>query len=166
MAAAGQLDGETIELGGSSDAVGDRVLGLVNDYRTGSLNGTRATVSAIDERRRDLRMQTPDGRVLCVPFAYVEAGRLAHGYSLTIHKALGVTCDRALVLVDESMAREAVYTAMSRVRQRNDLCWAIYAGRDDIAYAPERAPGPLDVVSATIQHGAAQQMAIDSRGRG
>ncbi|MBM3676234.1 MAG: hypothetical protein FJW88_15095, partial [Actinobacteria bacterium] len=166
MAAADQLGGEVIELGGSSYAVGDRVLGLVNDYRTGILNGTRATVSAIDERRRELRLHTTDDRDIRVPFAYVEAGRLAHGYAMTIHKAQGATCDHALVLVDESMSREAVYTAMSRGRQRNDLYLAIDAGRDDIAHAPEIEPDPLGVLSASIQRSAAQQMAIDSRGRG
>lgn len=165
MAAAGRLELETIELGGREYAVGDQVLGLANDYRIGILNGTRATIAAIDERRHELHLRVAEDAVVRVPFAYAEAGHLAHGYATTIHKAQGATCDHALVLVDETMPREAIYTAMSRGRHRNDLYLAIDTGRDDIAHAPEITPEPMTALAASIQRSGAQQMAIDGMGR-
>lgn len=161
MAAAGQLHGEPIHIGGREFAVGDRVLGLANDYRAGILNGTRATLTAIDQRHGRLDLRLADDTDLQVPFAYAEAGHLAHGYAMTVHKAQGATCDHALVLVDETMPREAIYTAMSRGRQTNDLYLAINTGRDDIAHAPELTPDPATALAAGIQRSAAQRMATD-----
>ena len=40
---------------------------------------------------------------------------------MTIHKAQGLTCDRAYVLGDEHLHREAAYTALSRGRHENQL---------------------------------------------
>jgi len=40
---------------------------------------------------------------------------------MTIHKARGLTCDRAYVLGDEHLHREAAYTALSRGRHENRL---------------------------------------------
>jgi ATP-dependent exoDNAse (exonuclease V) alpha subunit len=165
MAAAGQLHGEPAHIAGREFAVGDRVLGLTNDYRVGILNGTRGTVAAIDQRRGQLDIRTSDDMTVQVPFVYAEAGHLTHGYAMTVHKAQGATCDHALVLVDETMSRESIYTAMSRGRQTNDLYLAIDTGRDDIAHAPELTPDPATALAASIQRSAAQQMAID-RGAG
>jgi hypothetical protein len=76
-------------------------------------------------------------------------------------QAQGATCDHALVLVDETMSKEAIYTAMSRDRQLKDLYLAIDTGRDDIPHAPEITHDPVDALVAGIKRSAAQQMAID-----
>lgn len=162
MLDAGKLTGPEVRIGERAFAVGDQVLGLANDYRTGMLNGTRGTVAAIDEKRRQLHIAIADGTSRRVPFAYVEDGHLAHGYAMTIHKAQGATCDHALVLVDETMPREAIHTAMSRGRKRNDLYLAADTGRDDVAHAPELKRGAIEALAASIERSAAQQMAIDS----
>lgn len=161
LTAAGRLHGESLHLGGREFALGEHVLGIANDYRTGILNGTRATVTAIDRRRGQLELRLADDAVVQVPFAYAEAGHLAHGYAMTVHKAQGATCDHALVLVDETMAREAIYTAMSRGRQSNDLYLAIDDNREDIAHAPELPRDPAAALLASIQRSSAQQMAVD-----
>ncbi|MCB0977662.1 MAG: hypothetical protein KDB02_09405 [Acidimicrobiales bacterium] len=85
---------------------------------------------------------------------------------MTIHKAQGATCDHALVLVDKLMPREAIYTAMSRGRRRNDLYLAIDTGPADIAHAPEITRDAIDALVAGIERSAAQQMAIDNPGLG
>ncbi|MGI8939584.1 MAG: ATP-binding domain-containing protein [Iamia sp.] len=71
-----------------------------------------------------------------MPFAYADELHLAHGYAMTIHKAQGATTDHALVLVDDGTSREAIYTAMSRGRQRNVLFIATDETRAEIAHAP------------------------------
>jgi conjugative relaxase-like TrwC/TraI family protein len=163
MATAGQLGDREIHIGGLELAAGDRVLGLANDYRAGILNGTRGTVTTIDQQHGRLDVLASDGSIARVPFAYVEDGHLAHGYAMTVHKAQGATCDHAFVLVDETMSREAIYTAMSRGRQTNHLYLAIDSARDEIAHAPEVAADPAATLAASIQRSAAQQMAIDHR---
>jgi conjugative relaxase-like TrwC/TraI family protein len=164
MLDAGKLTGVAARIGQLDLAVGDQVLGLSNDYRTGMLNGTRGTVTAIDEKSSQIEVATADGTSRRVPFTYVEAGHLAPGYAMTIHKAQGATCDHAVVLFDETMSREEIYTAMSRGRQRNDLYLAIDTGRDEIAHAPEFTRDAIDALAEGIKRSAAQQMAIDSRG--
>lgn len=161
MVAAGRLGDETIDIGGLEVAVGDRVLGLANDYRAGILNGTRGAVTTIDRPHRRLDVLVADGSSLRVSFAYNEDGHLAHGYAMTVHKAQGATCDHAFVLVDETMSREAIYTAMSRGRQTNHLCMATDSARDEVAHAPEVTADPAATIAASIQRSAAQQMAID-----
>lgn len=163
MLDAGKLTGSQVRIGERDFAVGDQVLGLANDYRTGMLNGTRGTIAAIGEKRRQIHVAIADGIGRRVPFAYADDGHLAHGYAMTIHKAQGATCDHALVLVDETMPREAIYTAMSRGRQRNDLYLAVDTGRDDVAHAPELTRDAIDALAAGIERSAAQQMAVDSR---
>jgi conjugative relaxase-like TrwC/TraI family protein len=164
---AGKLTGPQVRMGERDFAVGDQVLGLVNDYRTGMLNGTRGTIAAIDEKRGQIDVAAADGASRRVPFAYAEAGHLAHGYAMTIHRAQGATCDHAFVLVDETMSREAIYTAMSRGRQRNDLYLAVDTDRHEIAHGPEVARDPARTLAAGVQRSAAQQLALDSiTGRG
>jgi hypothetical protein len=161
----GKLNGPAVRVGELDLAVGDQVLGLSNDYRTGMLNGTRGIVTAIDEQSGQVDVVTADGADRQLPFAYAEAGHLAHGYAMTIHKAQGATCDHALVLVDETMPREAIYTAMSRGRQRNDLYLAADTDRNDISHAPEVTRDAIEVLAAGIERSATQQMAIDGLGR-
>jgi ATP-dependent exoDNAse (exonuclease V) alpha subunit len=165
MGDAGRLHGDPVELGGREYSVGDRVLGLTNDYRIGILNGTRASVAAIDVDRGQLHLVMTDGGSLALPFAYAEGGGLAHGYAMTNHKAQGATCDHALVLVDETVSREAIYTGMSRGRQRNNLYLAVEVVRDEAAHAPEAHRRVFDVLMGRIEHTAAKRLALDSIGR-
>ncbi|GCD57190.1 conjugal transfer protein [Acetobacter pasteurianus NBRC 3222] len=66
------------------------------------------------------------GRVVSVSVADYDA--LDHGYAATIHKAQGVTVDRAHVLATGSMDRHGAYVALSRHRESVSVHW----GRDDV----------------------------------
>src|SRR5690606_3465811 len=52
-----------------------------------------------------------------------------HGYAATIHKAQGMTVERAHVLATPGMDRHAAYVALSRHRSSVDL----HYGKDDFA---------------------------------
>ena len=108
--------------------------------------------------------QLQQGSDIPGPFAYAEESSLAHGYAMTIHKAQCTTCDHALVLVCEAMPREAIYTAMSRGRQRNDLYLVIDTGRGEIAHASEVTRDAIGAFASGIERSDAQQMAIASGG--
>ena len=64
-----------------------------------------------------------------VAFDLKDYAHLDHGYAATIHKAQGVTVDRAHVLATPGLDRHAAYVALSRHRDRVEL----HYGRDDFA---------------------------------
>src|SRR5205085_2214719 len=94
-----------------------------------------------------------------------DAGRLAHGYATTIHKAQGVTVDRCLVLLDETVSREHAYTALSRGRHGNDIYMQGDSYREE-GHAAEIKPNVGDVVRTVMNRSITQQFAIDQIDRG
>jgi hypothetical protein len=68
-----------------------------------------------------------DGRA--VAFDVKDYAHMDHGYAATIHKAQGVTVDRAHVLATPGLDRHAAYVALSRHRDAVEL----HYGRDDFA---------------------------------
>ena len=68
---------------------------------------------------------TDDGRALA--FDLKDYAHLDHGYASTIHKAQGVTVDRAHVLATPGLDRHATYVALSRHRDGA----ALHYGADD-----------------------------------
>ncbi len=158
------LRDDQVRLAGRSFAEGDTVLALRNDYRLGVLNGTRAVVERIDTRRHELTLTTTTNHeTVVVPFAYADAGYLAHGYATTIHKAQGATVDRCYVLADDTLTREHAYTALSRGRHGNDLFIVAPDRRTDERHAVEVEPDPLAAVRHAIARTGAKRMAVDQR---
>jgi ATP-dependent exoDNAse (exonuclease V) alpha subunit len=122
LAAEGLLGGDTLIAAGKTFSVGDQVLFLRNDRRIGVTNGQRATVTTLGEDSgMAVQSDTSKPEPLRVPWSYLEAGHVTHGYATTIHKAQGVTVDQAFVLGSERLYREAGYTALSRARIHTGL---------------------------------------------
>jgi conjugative relaxase-like TrwC/TraI family protein len=98
--------------------VGDEVIVTRNLHHANLFNGTRATVTSVDFD--GLVLTTATGRP--VPLDRGTVGRaLDHGYALTIHKAQGLTVERALLWADPGLYREAGYVGLSRARQATHL---------------------------------------------
>ena len=139
----GHLGADVLAHDASGFAAGDKVVCLRNDRRIGVVNGTTGTV----ERSvgRGLAIHTSEGRRV-LPNAYLDDGHLGHGYALTIHKAQGLTVERAFVLAGESLSQEAGYVAMSRARDVTEL-FVVRSVPDGVAHDPRRTRGvdPLDV---------------------
>jgi hypothetical protein len=129
----GLLGPDVLEADGRGYAVGDRVVCLRNDRRLDVLNGTTGTL----ERRvvAGVIISTTDG-FRFLPATYLEAGHLGHGYALTVHKAQGLTVDRAFVLATESLTKEAGYVALSRARQCTDLFVPLGPDVDELGHNP------------------------------
>jgi Ti-type conjugative transfer relaxase TraA len=113
----------TVERGARSFASGDRVMFLQNERGLGVKNGTLGTVEQVSERSMSVR--TDDGR--CISFDLKDYDRIDHGYAATIHKAQGMTVDRAHVLATPGLDAHGSYVALSRHRDGMDL----HYGRDD-----------------------------------
>jgi len=94
---------------------GDPVICLRNRLRNRLTNGTRGVVTDVDVDRRTLTIRTTKGRQIVIDtprYAFID-----HAYSLTVHKAQGMTCDTALVLGSDFAGRQWTYTALSRARK-------------------------------------------------
>jgi Ti-type conjugative transfer relaxase TraA len=123
------VDVEVVTSRGSrAFAAGDTLLFLRNDRELGLRNGQRGEVVRVLE---GWLVANVDGRQVGIDLkAYPHVD---HGYALTIHKAQGMTVDRAFVLAAPSMDRHSAYVALSRHRENVEL----YYGSDVFASQPQ-----------------------------
>ena len=165
------------ERGVRAMAAGDRLMFLRNERRLGAgpdgrdgvavKNGTLGTVLAVDAQgeRLTVRLDGPGGpagqagkhAAPVVTFSIWDYGHLDHGYAATIHKAQGVTVDRAHVLASAHMDRHAAYVALTRHRAGMALHW----GRDEFADAAAltRSLGRERAKDTSLDYGGAEDLA-------
>ncbi|MEO6214579.1 MAG: Ti-type conjugative transfer relaxase TraA, partial [Sphingomonas sp.] len=128
MREAGELGDDVrvkVERGDRHFASGDRVMFLRNERGLGVKNGTLGTIEQVSAQSMAIR--TDDGR--SVAFDTKDYAHMDHGYAATIHKAQGMTVDRAHVLATPGMDSHGAYVALSRHRDSVEL----HYGRDDFA---------------------------------
>ena len=126
------------EKGGREFAPGDRIVFLKNDKGLDVKNGTLGTVEQAEDGSLSVRLDSGESRqVRAESYAAVD-----HGYAVTVHKAQGVTVDRAYMLATPGMDRSLTYVGMTRHREEATL----FAGADDFA---DKRAGRL------VEHGAA-----------
>ena len=111
------------EPGNRMFASGDRIMFLRNERSLEVKNGTLGTVEKVSPEH--IAVRTDDGR--SVAFDTKHYAHVDHGYAATIHKAQGMTVDRAHVLATPGMDRHGAYVGMSRHREG----MALHYGRDD-----------------------------------
>ena len=100
-------------------AVGDRVVTRHNAPKLGVVNGSRRTITEIDQFGARLRLD--DNREVQLPAGYVAGRRghqpyLEHGYAITANGIQGGTTQRSYVLGSEELYQEWGYVAFSRHR--------------------------------------------------
>src|SRR5829696_7759062 len=110
------------ERGTSAFASGDRIMFLRNERSLDVKNGTLGTLERIEGSSLTVRLDGADRQA--VSFDLKDYAHMDHGYAATIHKAQGVTVDRAHVLASSFMDRHAAYVGLTRHRERVDLHWA------------------------------------------
>ena len=135
----------TVERGARSFARGDRVMFLQNERGLGVRNGTLGTIEQVSAQSMSVR--TDDGRN--TSFDLKDYNKIDHGYAATIHKAQGMTVDRAHVLATPGMDAHGSYVALSRHRDGMDL----HYGRDDFA--------SQDRLTRTLSRDRSKDMASD-----
>ena len=136
------------ERGARAFAAGDRVMFGCNERALGAgpdgrggvavKNGTLGTVEGIDPGGRlvvRLDGAGADGSARRVRFDVRDYAHVDHGYAATIHKAQGVTVDRAHVLASRFMDRHAAYVALTRHREGVSLHYGRDEFRDGVALA-------------------------------
>jgi len=165
LIAAGTVAPHGIEVRGREFSAGDRIVTLSNWHRAGIINGTRGEV--VNVTKDSVTVQFDHGERTTLPPTYLRAGHLDHSYAMTIHKAQGMTTDRSLVLADNSIFREAAYTALSRGVHENHLFIVAEPSADgELSHAPpepclDRADEVIDALGVSR----AKSMAIDNTNR-
>lgn len=114
-----------VERGDRNFAENDRVMFLKNERGLGVNNGTLGTVEQVSDKSLAIRLD--DGR--SVGFNLKDYSSFDHGYAATIHKAQGMTVDRAHVLVTPGMDSHSAYVGLSRHRDGVQ----VHYGKDDFA---------------------------------
>jgi len=171
---AGELGAEhqvETERGARAMARGDRLMFLRNERGLGAgpggrggvavKNGTLGTVLAVDSKgeRLTVRLDGAGGAgqegkdaAPVVTFYVRDYGHLDHGYAATVHKAQGVTVDRAHVLASAHMDRHAAYVALTRHRDGV----ALHYGRDEFSDGRQlaRTLGRERAKDTTLDYGA------------
>jgi Ti-type conjugative transfer relaxase TraA len=151
----GAEHGVTTENGPRAMAAGDRVMFLRNERALGAgpgerggaavKNGTLGTVLAVEAggERLTVALDGAGGKEggAAVTFYLRDYGHLDHGYAATVHKAQGVTVDRAHVLAGAGMDRHMAYVALTRHREGLALHWSAEAmgSREGLACTLSRA---------------------------
>ena len=155
---AGHLGPDAVTAGGCDYAVGDRIVTRRNHRGLGLDNGTRGTVTEVDQRRQSITLRADDQRTLTIPAEYLAAGHVQHAYAQTAHLTQGSTAETALIVTTpDEHSSEWTYTAASRARgQTRHLVLALEPDR-------QREPGdsrplPADAaVAALVDHMARDQ---------
>ncbi|OYY89128.1 MAG: Ti-type conjugative transfer relaxase TraA [Sphingomonas sp. 28-66-16] len=156
-----QLDAEiTVETarGGRLMAPGERIIFLKNDRDLDVKNGTLATIERLDPTQIEVRLD--DGRR--VGFDTKNYADIDHGYATTIHKAQGITVDRAHVLATPGLDAHSSYVALSRHRREVQL----HYGRDDFM-SPEqlaRTLGRERAKDTALDYAQSRDRFVDERG--
>lgn len=141
---------------GTTAGVGDVVVTRHNDrlLRHGSTdyvkNGDLWTVTGVRDDGA-LTVQHREHRTRTVlPAAYVRE-HLQLGYATTVHRCQGMTVDVARVLVDDSMAREHLYTGITRGRESNHL-YVVTEELLDVSlhHQPQPVAAARDVLEAVL----------------
>jgi Ti-type conjugative transfer relaxase TraA len=156
------------EQGERDFAAGDRLMFLRNERALGAStdgqggtavkNGTLGTVTSIQGQGEGARLTVRlDARDTATPapevtFAVRDYGALTHGFAATIHKAQGVTVERAHVLASRAMDRHAAYVALTRHREGVRLHWA----RDEL--------GSREGLARTLSRQRAKDVTLDYAG--
>ncbi|RYF06267.1 MAG: hypothetical protein EOO40_09330, partial [Deltaproteobacteria bacterium] len=132
-------------------AVGDRLYFLRNERGLGVKNGTLGTITGVQgsslQVRVDATSAADTGRE--VAFDTRDYAHIDHGYAATVHKAQGVTVDRAYVMASPHFDRHTSYVALTRHRGSVQLHYS----REDF-----KSPGAL---SARLSRTQTKDMALD-----
>jgi conjugative relaxase-like TrwC/TraI family protein len=144
---------------------GDEIVSTQNDRRLVTTAGVWVRNGdrwCIDARHPDGSMAVSHlgnrGRVV-LPADYV-ADHVALAYAVTVHKAEGVTVDRAVLLADSATMAEHLYVGMTRGRHENRAC--VVTEATGTGHGERPPPGPVDVLTDVLRRSSAEVSATEA----
>jgi len=112
----------TLEWGGHTLCVGDKVMQVRNNYDKGVFNGDLGWIRQIDKENATLTVEFPEeGGLQLVQYEFSELDELVLAYAITIHKSQGSEYPAIVVpLVQQHymlLQRNLLYTAITRAKR-------------------------------------------------
>ena len=113
--------------------IGDRVMQIKNNYDmtwekrndnnietgNGVFNGETGTITIINEKEKNIRVNFDDEKVCWYQFNELE--QLEHSYCITIHKAQGSEFDVVIMIIPQAapmlLTRNLLYTGLTRAKK-------------------------------------------------
>jgi conjugative relaxase-like TrwC/TraI family protein len=171
MLQAGRLGDQTLIVDDREFREGDHIVcGRNARKRLDIVNGTRATVIALDPERRTLTIRTDNDQVVTLPAWYV-AGRsfdrpwVDHAYAITGHKTQALTGDD--FSVRPSTRADAQWAYVTATRHRFDfrlyLVEEPQASDDDTRHTSLRDRDPIQTTVRAMQRSGEQLFALDEQ---
>ncbi len=161
---AGEVEQGGVPAGEHTVGVGDEIVTTRNDRRLITTRGAwvrNGDCWHVHARHPEGSLTVEDlsgrGRVT-LPADYV-AEQVALAYALTVHKAQGLTVDRAILVADDRTTAEALYVGMTRGRHSNTAL--VVTDGLDLEHAPEPAT-PREVLVGALQRVSAEQSATET----
>jgi hypothetical protein len=163
--AAGEVEPGGIAVGAQIVGRGDELVTARNDRRlitSGGLwvrNGDRWHV---DARRDDgaLVVSHLDGHGRIVLPADYAAEHVALAYAVTVHKAEGVTVDRAVLLADAATTAEHLYVGMTRGRSENRVC--VVTDAATTGHGHRRPLEPVEILAEAMRRSSTERSASET----
>ena len=123
-------------------STGDRVQFTKNDRDAGRINGSSATVTAIDADARTMNVREQKGREHVLQLDSARDQHMRHGWVSTVHGSQGATAERSMVHLESfrtnTVDARSVYVAISRAKGSA----AVYTdSREKLAGAIEQRSG-------------------------
>ena len=161
---AGEVEPGGVPAGEHTVGVGDEIVTTRNDRRLTTTRG--AWVRNGD--RWHVHARHPDGSLavedltgrgrLTLPADYV-ADEVTLAYAVTVHKAQGLTVDRAVLVTDDRTTAEALYVGMTRGRHSNTAL--VVTDSLDLEHLPEPTT-PQELLVGALQRVSAEQSATEA----
>jgi ATP-dependent exoDNAse (exonuclease V) alpha subunit len=145
---------------------GDEIVSTQNERRLITTSGVWVRNGdrwCVDARHSDGSLSVSHlgnrGRVV-LPAHYV-AEHVALAYAVTVHKAEGVTVDRAVLLADSATMAEHLYVGMTRGRHENRAC-VVTDATATTGHGHRPPPGPVEVLAAAMRRSSAEVSATEA----
>jgi conjugative relaxase-like TrwC/TraI family protein len=163
--ATGEVEAAGLAVGGQVVGRGDEIVTTHNDRRLITSrglwvrNGDRWHVHARqDDGALVVSHLDGYGRVV-LPGDYA-AGHVALAYAVTVHKAEGLTVDRAVLVADAATRAEHLYVGMTRGRDENRVC--VVTDAATTGHGHQRPLEPAEILAQAMRRSSAERSASET----
>src|SRR5947209_19872581 len=163
--ATGEVEAAGLAVGAQVVGRGDEIVTTHNDRRLITSRGLWVRNGDrwhVDARQDDgaLVVSHLDGYGRVILPADYAAGHVALAYAVTVHKAEGLTVDRAVLVADAATRAEHLYVGMTRGRDENRVC--VVTDAATTGHGHQRPLEPVEILAQVMRRSSAERSASET----